>query len=47
MDNAIIFAPSGHVIDVAVRSERKGGIVVVGVFRNISNFFFYEQKIIK
>lgn len=47
LDSAIVFAPSEHTIDTAVKSIKKGGIVVVGVFGNIPNFFFYEEKTIK
>ncbi len=47
LDSAVVFAPSEHAIDTAVKSVKKGGIVVVGVFGNIPNFFFYEEKIIK
>lgn len=47
LDCAIVFAPSDKVIDTAIRSTKKGGIVVLGVRGNVSNFPTFEEKIIK
>lgn len=47
LDSAIVLAPSDKVIDVAVKSIRKGGIVVTCVFGKIPQFHFYEEKTIK
>ncbi|HKZ61529.1 MAG TPA: alcohol dehydrogenase catalytic domain-containing protein, partial [Nitrososphaera sp.] len=38
LDSAIVFAPSDRVIDAAIRSVKKGGIVVLGVLGNVANF---------
>jgi len=47
LDSAIVFAPSDKVIDAAIRSVKKGGIVVLGVLGNVSNFPTFEEKIVK
>ena len=47
LDTAIVFAPSDRVIDAAIRSVKKGGIVVLGVLGNVENFPTFEEKIIK
>jgi alcohol dehydrogenase, propanol-preferring len=47
LDSAIVFAPSDRVINTAIRSVKKGGIVVLGVRGNIANFPTFEEKIIK
>jgi alcohol dehydrogenase, propanol-preferring len=47
LDSAIVFAPSDKVIDTSIRSVKKGGIVVLGVRGNISNFPTFEEKIVK
>jgi alcohol dehydrogenase, propanol-preferring len=46
-DSAIVFAPSDNVIDTAIRSIKKGGIVVLGVLGNVANFPSFEEKIVK
>ena len=47
LDSAIVFAPSDKVIDSAIRSVKKGGIVVLGVRGNVANFPTFEEKIVK
>lgn len=47
LDSAIVFAPSEEVIGTAIKAVRKGGIIVIGVFGDIPNFLFHEEKIIK
>jgi len=47
LDSAIVFAPSDKVIDTAIRSVKKGGIVVLGVLGNVANFPTFEEKIVK
>ena len=47
LDSAIVFAPSDKVIETAIRSVKNGGIIVLGVRGNISNFPTFEEKIVK
>jgi alcohol dehydrogenase, propanol-preferring len=47
LDSAIVFAPSDRVIDAAIKSVKKGGIVVLGVRGNVTNFPTFEEKIVK
>jgi propanol-preferring alcohol dehydrogenase len=47
LDSAIVFAPSDRVINTAIRSVKKGGIVVLGVRGNVANFPTFEEKIVK
>lgn len=47
LDSAIVFAPSDKVIDTAIRSVKKGGIIVLGVLGNVANFPTFEEKIVK
>jgi len=47
LDSAIVFAPSDKAIDSAIKSVKKGGIVVVCVFGKIPEFRFYEEKIVR
>jgi propanol-preferring alcohol dehydrogenase len=47
LDSAIVFAPSDRVIDAAIRSVKKGGVIVLGVLGNVANFPTFEEKIIK
>jgi len=47
LDSAIVFAPSDKVIDTAIRSVKKGGIIVLGVLGNVVNFPTFEEKIVK
>ena len=47
LDSAIVFTPSDKVIETAIRSVKKGGIVVLGVRGNVPNFPTFEEKIIK
>lgn len=47
LDSAIVFAPSDSVINAAIRSVKKGGIVVLGVRGNVANFPTFEEKIVR
>ncbi|HEX9678689.1 alcohol dehydrogenase catalytic domain-containing protein [Nitrososphaera sp.] len=47
LDSAIVFAPSENAIDAAVKSVKKGGLVVVGVVGNIPNFSAFDEKTIR
>jgi alcohol dehydrogenase, propanol-preferring len=47
LDSAIVFAPSDRVIDVAIRSVKKAGIVVLGVRGKVADFPTFEEKIVK
>ena len=47
LDSAIVFEPSDSVINAAIRSVKKGGIVVLGVRGNVANFPTFEEKIVK
>ncbi len=47
LDSAIVFAPSDQAIDTAIKSVRKGGTIIVGVFGNVPEFLFYEEKTIR
>jgi len=47
-DSAIIFAPSKEAISQAIRSVKKGGTIVMGVFGSIGDeFMFVDEKVIK
>ncbi|UVS68782.1 alcohol dehydrogenase catalytic domain-containing protein [Nitrososphaera viennensis] len=47
LDSAIVFAPSEKAIDAAVRSVKKGGLVVVGVVGEIPHFYAFDEKTIR
>jgi alcohol dehydrogenase, propanol-preferring len=47
LDSAIVFAPSDKVIDSAIKSVKKGGVVVLAVLGNVTDFPTFEEKIIK
>lgn len=47
LDSAIVFAPSDKVIDTAIKSVKKGGVIVLGVLGNVVNFPTFEEKIVK
>jgi propanol-preferring alcohol dehydrogenase len=47
LDSAIVFAPSDQVINSAIGSVKKGGIIVLGVLGNVTNFPTFEEKIVK
>lgn len=47
LDSAIVFAPSDRAIDAAIKSVKKGGIVVIGVLGSISEFPTFDEKVIK
>jgi propanol-preferring alcohol dehydrogenase len=47
-DSAIVFAPSTEAIKQAIKSVKKGGTIVMGVFGAISDdFMFVDEKTIK
>ncbi|AIF85004.1 Zn-dependent alcohol dehydrogenase [Candidatus Nitrososphaera evergladensis SR1] len=47
LDSAIVFAPSEKAIDAAIKSVKKGGLVVVGVVGEIPHFSAFEEKTIR
>jgi propanol-preferring alcohol dehydrogenase len=47
LDSAIVFAPSEQAIDAAIKSVKKGGLVVVAVVGNIPNFLAFDEKTIR
>ncbi|RMF31783.1 MAG: zinc-binding alcohol dehydrogenase [Candidatus Nitrosothermus koennekii] len=48
LDKAIIFAPSDEAISKAIRSVKKKGTIILGVFGSIGDdFMFIDEKIIK
>jgi propanol-preferring alcohol dehydrogenase len=47
LDSAIVLAPSDKVIDAAIKSVKKGGIIILGVLGNIADFPTFEEKIVK
>jgi propanol-preferring alcohol dehydrogenase len=47
LDAAIVFAPSESVTDAAIKSVKKGGLVVVGTFGNIPNFDVTQEKTVR
>ncbi|HXG06040.1 MAG TPA: alcohol dehydrogenase catalytic domain-containing protein, partial [Nitrososphaera sp.] len=47
LDSAIVFAPSNRAIDSAIKSVKKGGIIVMGVLGSIADFPSFEEKIVK
>jgi len=46
-DAAVVFAPVEQVTDTAIKSIKKGGIVVVATVGNIPNFLAFEEKTIR
>lgn len=47
LDSAVVLAPSDNAIGSAIKSVKKGGIIVVCVFGKVPGFNFYEEKIIR
>jgi alcohol dehydrogenase, propanol-preferring len=47
LDSALVFAPSDSAIDTAIKSVKKGGIIVLGVLGNVRDFPTFEEKIVK
>jgi propanol-preferring alcohol dehydrogenase len=47
VDSSIVFAPSDDYINMAVKSTKKGGRVIIGVRGNIHNFPFNREIVIK
>jgi len=47
LDAAIVFAPADEVTDSAIKSIKKGGIVVIGTVGKIPSFLAFEEKTIR
>ena len=47
LDSAIVFALSDRVINTAISSVKRGGMVVLGVSGNVTDFPTFEEKIVK
>jgi propanol-preferring alcohol dehydrogenase len=47
VDSSIVFAPSDEYISMAVKSTKKGGVVVVGVRGNVRDFPFNREIIVR
>ncbi len=47
LDSAIVFAPSEKVVDSAISSVKKGGLVVLGVLVDIPNFDVFAEKTLR
>lgn len=47
VDSSIVFAPSDEAVSQAIRSTKKGGIIVIGVDCKIGDFKFMNGQIIK
>ena len=46
-DAAIVFAPVDQVTDTAIKSIKKGGLVVIATVGKIPNFLAFEEKTIR
>jgi len=47
LDAAIVFAPADQVTDTAIKSIKKGGLVVIGTVGKIPSFLAFEEKTIR
>lgn len=47
LDSAVVFAPSDAAIDLAIKSVKKGGTIVLGVLGNVRDFPTFEEKVVK
>lgn len=47
LDSAIVFAPSERAIDQAIKSIKKGGLVVIGVVGETPHFSAFDEKTIR
>ncbi len=47
LDAAIVFAPADIVTNTAIKSIKKGGLVVIATIGEISNFVAFEEKTIR
>lgn len=47
LDAAIVFAPSDIVTDVAIRSVKRGGLIVIATVGKNPTFFAFEEKTIR
>jgi len=47
LDAAIVFAPADIVTDTAIKSIKKGGLVVIATVGKIPNFLAFEEKTIR
>lgn len=47
LDAAIVFAPSDDVTDAAIKSVKKGGVIVIATVGKIPNFLAFEEKTVR
>lgn len=47
LDAAIVFAPADIVTDVAIKSVKRGGLIVIGTVGKNPTFFAFEEKTIR
>ena len=47
LDAAIVFAPADIVTDTAIKSVKKGGLIVIATIGEISSFVAFEEKTIR
>lgn len=47
LDAAIVFAPSDHVTDTAIKAVKKGGIIIIATIGQIKGFVAFEEKTIR
>jgi alcohol dehydrogenase, propanol-preferring len=47
LDAAIVFAPADIVTDTAIKSVKKGGLIVIATIGKIPNFIAFEEKTIR
>ena len=47
LDAAIVFAPSDHVTDTAIKAVKKGGLIVIATIGKITGFVAFEEKTIR
>jgi len=47
LDAAIVFAPADIVTDVAIKSVKRGGLIVIATVGKNPNFFAFEEKTIR
>ena len=40
-----MFAPSSKIVDTAIKSVKREGVITIGTFVNITNFNAAEEKI--
>jgi propanol-preferring alcohol dehydrogenase len=47
LDAAIVFAPADIVTNTAIKSIKKGGLVVIGTIGKITDFVAFDEKTIR